>query len=211
MRGGAGWKRIWNSRSGWSSTNGDIIVIATKTDKLKSQKEQHHGMQALREHCPDELVCRSRPSSAGERGKFGKRYRKSRSSSSSLLPPKRTHRDEKRYRGRSTHRTTQNRPMEDTKAGVRRDRRRSHPRPRLRTPSPGQRDQGLVEVKETSRRLRNSLRRSRPRVPRNLLRISRGRGVATQAARRSARPKQSEERRRDARPGRTQGHEHLRT
>lgn len=36
--------------------NRDYLVIATKVDKLKTQKEQHHGMAAIREHLGNGLL-----------------------------------------------------------------------------------------------------------------------------------------------------------
>ena len=55
---------ILDARRGWMDKdlelkkwlefhNRRFIVIATKTDKLKTQKDQHHGMDALRSQCPD--------------------------------------------------------------------------------------------------------------------------------------------------------------
>jgi GTP-binding protein len=43
-------------------------VIATKTDKLKTQKDQHHGMAALRKHYPEgEVLPFSAPTCQGMR------------------------------------------------------------------------------------------------------------------------------------------------
>jgi len=36
--------------------NRRYVVIATKMDKLKTQKEHHHGMKALKDHGPEELL-----------------------------------------------------------------------------------------------------------------------------------------------------------
>jgi len=54
---------ILDARRGWMEKdlelkqwlefhNRRFITIATKTDKLKTQKDQHHGMAAMRAHCP---------------------------------------------------------------------------------------------------------------------------------------------------------------
>jgi GTP-binding protein len=58
---------ILDSRRGWMEKDLELkewlefhnrryIVIATKTDKLKSQKDQYHGMAALRSHSSGELL-----------------------------------------------------------------------------------------------------------------------------------------------------------
>lgn len=58
---------ILDSRRGWMEKDLELkkwlefhqrryVVIATKTDKLKGQKERHHGMQALRDQCSGELL-----------------------------------------------------------------------------------------------------------------------------------------------------------
>ena len=55
--------------------NRRYLVIATKTDKLKTQKERQHGMSAIRSNIGDGAAAVLGRHSAGERGKFGKRYR----------------------------------------------------------------------------------------------------------------------------------------
>jgi GTP-binding protein len=58
---------ILDARRGWMDKDLELkkwlefhnrryVVIATKLDKLKTQKEQHHGMQALKSHCSDDLL-----------------------------------------------------------------------------------------------------------------------------------------------------------
>ena len=45
-----------------------FLTIATKTDKLKSQRDQYHGMAALREHCPEaDVLPFSAPNCRGAR------------------------------------------------------------------------------------------------------------------------------------------------
>lgn len=56
---------LLDSRRGWMEKDLELkhwlelhnrryVVIATKVDKLKSQKEHHHGMRALQSHCSEE-------------------------------------------------------------------------------------------------------------------------------------------------------------
>jgi GTP-binding protein len=58
---------ILDARRGWMEKDLELkqwlefhnrryVVVATKLDKLKSQKEQHHGMRALKSHCSDDLL-----------------------------------------------------------------------------------------------------------------------------------------------------------
>ena len=58
---------ILDSRRGWTEKDLELrdwldfhdrryAVVATKMDKLKSQKEQYHGMKALRNHCSGDLL-----------------------------------------------------------------------------------------------------------------------------------------------------------
>jgi GTP-binding protein len=58
---------ILDARRGWMDKDIELknwlefqqrryVVIATKTDKLKTQKDQHHGMAALRSQHPEELL-----------------------------------------------------------------------------------------------------------------------------------------------------------
>lgn len=49
-----GWMEMDLELKRWlESQSRDYVVVATKTDKLKTQREQHRGMLALREHLPD--------------------------------------------------------------------------------------------------------------------------------------------------------------
>jgi GTP-binding protein len=68
---------ILDARRGWTEKDLELkewlefhkrryVVIATKTDKLKSQKDQFHGMAALREHT-EELVPFSATDGRGAR------------------------------------------------------------------------------------------------------------------------------------------------
>ncbi len=58
---------ILDSRRGWMEKdlelrdwlefhNRRFTIIATKMDKLKTQKEKHHGMKALQSHCSSEFL-----------------------------------------------------------------------------------------------------------------------------------------------------------
>ena len=70
---------ILDSRRGWMEKdlelkewlefhNRRFIAIATKTDKLKTQKDQHHGMAALRsQHSEGEVLPFSAPTCRGAR------------------------------------------------------------------------------------------------------------------------------------------------
>jgi GTP-binding protein len=69
---------LLDSRRGWMDKDLELkewlefhnrryIVVATKTDKLKSQKDQYHGMQALRTHYSGEFVPFSAPECRGAR------------------------------------------------------------------------------------------------------------------------------------------------
>jgi GTP-binding protein len=48
--------------------NRRFVTVATKTDKLKTQKDQHHGMAGLREQVPEgEVLPFSAPTCRGVR------------------------------------------------------------------------------------------------------------------------------------------------